>query len=200
MDGVTMAEANIYVTCDFKIDEKDPIIISTKKATDIAKAGKIFLDMRTLVSIANPAALVKDDVADNPYTQIRLNMSLYLNYLQLLRNFAISNNMNEPLSLMRLGYIPIICEPSFTYGIYGSYIEPFLRATGIPLYARNQVPFTRGKISLTGTDYWVSKLDCCKYLNMGDAPHLVTAEAILRNLGVNDYDTDIRILCRSNGG
>ena len=189
-----MADINMYVTSRFELDMNDPIIVTVKKATELAKQGKVCMASRTLVCLANPAALAGIEVSDNPYSQIRLDMGLYLNYLQLLRRLATMNNMTEPLNFMKLGYIPILCEPSFTCGLYGQALEPLFRQAGVPLYARNQTPFAKGKISLTGTDYWVSKMDCCDILGMGSAPHLITAEAVLKRLGVTDYETDIRLL------
>lgn len=168
-----------YPTIRFLITEETGPVSYTA-ARELAKSGMCKVDSRSGL------LLVEQEGESTRY-----DMELYLNYLNAIQ-FTLKREMNNnTYALLRLGFIPIVCEPTFTGGVYAKYLIPRLEKSGIPLYRRPPAAFCNNAPEMDGNDVWVHRMDCNKVLGIHKNADQITAEDILIALGVTNFEQDI---------
>lgn len=173
---------NCYLTNNMRIlDGKGSF--NYEAALELQKTGKCLVDARSNM------VLVLDDGKRPPYS-----MTMFCNYTRSLRQVLNLENYENGLAFVYMGYIPILCEPSFTNGVYAEYIMPLLEKSGLPLYRRPPMSFCGRACDFAGTDIWVHKSDCVKVLGLGCRPEHVKLEDVFKALGVHDFDSDVSTL------
>lgn len=178
---------NAYICNHLSIDNTGKVF-KYAAAQSLEKEGKCILDTRSgLAMVTTPEG----------YTY---NMQLYYNYVKSLRKIAAMEKADTVLALAHMGFLPILCEPSFTQGVYASYLLPILEKSGLPLYRRKPMSFCSRPSDMAGVDVWVHKQDCIDILKMSGRAEHVTVQSVYEKLGVTNLVNDVRDLCASNGG
>ena len=166
-----------YPTIRFKVSN-DTKPVNYYAARELEKSGGCKVDSRSGL------LLVEQEGQSEKY-----DMDLYLNYLNAIQFTLMRDMNNNTYALLRMGFIPIVCEPTFTGGIYTRHITPYLEKSGLPLYRRPPSAFCNNAPEMEGNDIWVHRLDCKKILGIGKQPDQITAKDILDALGVREIDS-----------
>lgn len=170
-----------YICSEMKLMDSS-IAYAYGAAQSLEKDGKCILDSRS--GLAMPLI-----------GGVKFNMEMYFNYIQSLRKIASMERTDTVLSLAQMGFIPVLCEPSFTNGAYAKYLMPMLENSGLPLYRRKPMSFTSRPSDMSGVDIWVHKQDCVDVLHLSGRAEHVTVREVYKRLGVTDNETDVRRLC-----
>ena len=128
------------------------------------------------------------------------SMQMFCNYIRSLRRVLTIEKCDNGLALSYMGFIPILCEPSFTNGAYANYLTGKLEASGLPLYRRPPMSFCGRPCDFAGTDIWVHRVDCVDILNLKCRPEHINARMIYEALGVKDFESDVRTLFEQDNG
>lgn len=133
--------------------------------------------------------VVDSDGKYHPYT-----MQMYFDYIRSCRHIITIEQVDIAQAMATMGFLPALCEPTFTNGAYAAYLEPILIKSGLKLYRRPPMAFALPPADMSGTDIWVNKMDCYDKLHIGAKPEHVTVEGLYKALGVTNLETDVRDL------
>lgn len=170
---------NAYVCADLKVGD-NLVPYPYEAGVALEKDGQCKFDRRAgLASRLN----------STKYT-----MRLYCNYISSLRRIATVEDVEPVLALIHMGFIPLLCEPSFTEGAYAAYLTPLIEKSPIRdcIYRRRPSSFCKHPSDIPGVDIWVHRTDCVKMLGMNEKPERINVEMVLRKLGVMYFDNDVR--------
>lgn len=170
-----------YICNNMKLQDSS-IAYAYGAGQSLEKDGKCVLDTRSGIAMTTVSG-------GHKYT-----MEMYYNYIASLRKIATMERTETILALAQMGFIPVLCEPSFTQGAYAEYLMPILEKSGLPLYRRKPMSFFSRPSDMSGVDIWVHKQDCVDILNMGGRAEHVTVKAVYEKLGVNNIVDDVRNL------
>lgn len=92
-----------------------------------------------------------------------MDKTMYLNYLQTIKEIAQSSKHGRFTCLLDLGYMPVLMPPFYISTWYPSIVAA-LEAHGVPYTRLPASSFAKDMFSHNTPDIWVSKLDCVDLL------------------------------------
>lgn len=165
--------ANSLVTINFDLS-----LVNKVDSSDIERlisGGRGGTDGRTRVSVVYEPGTLENDAS---------RKQLYFNYMKFLSSLALNisklpehvqtRDTRQTLALLEMGFLPIICEPTFLEGRYRTEENmKKLVASGLKLYDVRPMSFTVEEIqsNIGLTDTLVHRNDAAKLV--GKAPHTV---------------------------
>ena len=183
-----------YITQDFIIMD-EPEVVDLNEARSFVRDGLGFIDDRTGLFLFK----------EKDQTNINYSLNLYYNYIEAYRFVLATTKPDYIMDTLRLGFIPLILEPTFSRPVYRKFLTEYLvdpskrpaalRNKKIEYSIRIAWPVRTGKVKPEGSDYWVHRTDWADIL--GVPPNLVTTEKVIGALtGITgaDLDADVRYL------
>lgn len=107
------------------------------------------------------------------------NFDWYYNYLDFVRSCSEKNPTAYPSYMLDLGYVPVVFLPTCCSELETP-LRRILDARKIPYISKYPMSFTIRRLTVDGTDSWVSKIDAAKFLNI--RPEEVRSVDIVRRL------------------
>ena len=176
--------ANSLVTINF--DPKLVNKVDSKELDTIIGRGKGGTDGRTKISVVYEEGTLEDNAK---------RKNLYFNYMKFLSSLALNlsklpehvqtRDTRQTLALLEMGFLPIICEPTFLEGYYRTEENmKKLVASGVKLYDVRPLSFTVEEIqsNLGLTDTLMHRIDAAKIV--GKEPHAVKVRDVWEVLGL----------------
>lgn len=108
--------------------------------------------------------------------------TMYINYLQTLKEIAQTVRCGRYTCLLDLGFMPVLMAPSFIGGLWHNQFIEALMANNIPFKKLPASSFNSDFYTQDDPDLWVSKLDCAELL--GKPPQNVRVVDLINAINI----------------